>query len=80
LWINRIQTLFQLLLGFLSGMSVLHIVLISVMTDFLQFYAPFAMIFNLIFVILANLCLVFGLAITFIFYSKSQQQAHNLMD
>ena len=36
IWINRIQTLFQLLLGFLGGLSVLHIVLISVVvTDFL---------------------------------------------
>jgi len=36
LWTNRTQTLFQLLIGFLGGMSVIHIILISItVTSFL---------------------------------------------
>lgn len=73
-WTSRIMTMFQLILGFLGGMSVIHIILISItVTDFLAFYASFAMIFNLILLILANLCLIFGLAVTFILYSKSKR-------
>jgi len=74
IWTSRIMTMFQLILGFLGGMSVIHIILISItVTDFLAFYASFAMIFNLILLILANLCLIFGLAVTFILYSKSKR-------
>lgn len=69
-WINRINSLFTCSLGLLAGMSVLHIILISYITDqsrFIDLYAPFAMIFNLFLLILANFSMVLGVAIALIY-------------
>jgi len=51
-------------------MSLMHLFLITIQTDrakFKEMYAPFAMIFNVMFLILANFTLIFGIAITLIF-------------
>jgi len=51
-------------------MSVLHLILISYIKDqneFIKLYAPFAMIFNLFLLILANLSMVLGVAIALIY-------------
>lgn len=69
-WINRINSLFTGSLGLLAGMSVLHIIFVSYISDpakFINLYAPFAMIFNLLLLILANLSLIFGIAIALIY-------------
>jgi hypothetical protein len=49
---------------------LLHVILIGFIEDYTRFYdlyAPFSMIFNLIFLLLANLGAIFGLTITLIF-------------
>lgn len=75
LWINRVNSLFTGCLGLLGGMSLLHILLISCIEDYSRFYdlyAPFSMMFNLIFLLLANFCAIFGLATTLILKDKSK--------
>ena len=51
-------------------MSVLHIIVISYVKDqkqFIDLYAPFAMIFNLFLLILANVSMVLAVAIALIY-------------
>ena len=62
-------------------MSVLHIIVISYIKDqkqFVELYAPFAMIFNLFLLILANLSVVLGVAIALIYKQKSEEKIRNL--
>lgn len=58
------------LLGALAGMSIMHAILIFGIFDktkFLNIYCPFARNINLIFLIFANLVLVFCYAVTLIY-------------
>lgn len=54
----------------------MHIILLAATDDrkkFLEMYAPYAMIFNLIFLILSNFTCIFGICITIIFREKAKQ-------
>ena len=80
-WISTIHAFFMSSLGILAGMSVMHIILIGTILDpvkFLNMYAPFAMIFNLIFLILSNFCVIFGITIALILREKANEQARQL--
>jgi hypothetical protein len=58
-------------------MSLLHVLLIGFIEDYTRFYdlyAPFSMMFNLIFLLFTNFCAIFGLTITLIFKQKSEEQ------
>ncbi len=80
-WINTIHSLFMSSLGILAGMSVMHIILIGAIQDpvkFLNMYVPFAMIFNLIFLILTNFCVIFGITIALITREKANERARQL--
>ena len=57
-------------LGTLSGMSMLHIIILISITDtvkFTEFYAKFARNVNIIFLILANLALILGLTMSMLY-------------
>lgn len=41
-------------------------------------YMPFAMIFNVIFLVLTNFCLIFGITITMIYLAKSEERQRSL--
>ena len=69
-WIGRMNALFAGSLGTLSGMSMLHILVLMSnfdKDDFLAFYAGFATNMNLIFLLLGNLALVLGLSMSLIY-------------
>lgn len=69
------------LLGWVSGMSLLHLIMISVVadrTEFLQMYSRFAILFNGLFLLLSKMCLVFGITICFIYRQKSKAQLRSL--
>lgn len=77
LWIGRINALFAGSLGTLSGMSMLHIFILLSITDvagFLEFYAKFARVINLIFLVLANLALILGITMSMVYKQKSQEK------
>jgi len=81
LWIGRINALFAGCLGTLSGMSMLHIIIlisISDVTQFLSFYAKFARNVNIIFLILVNLALILGIAMSMIYRLKAQEKMRSL--
>ena len=70
LWIGRVNALFAGCLGTLSGMSMLHIIILISITEtvkFTEFYAKFARNVNIIFLILANLALILGLTMSFVY-------------
>jgi hypothetical protein len=62
-------------------MSVIHILLTTLTSDvrsFVNMYYPLAMPFNLAFLILSHLSVVLGLAVSFIFHSRSKVHHNNL--
>ena len=64
------NALFAGCLGTLSGMSMLHIIILISITDtanFIEFYAKFARNVNIIFLILANLALILGLTMSLVY-------------
>lgn len=70
LWIGRINALLAGCLGTLSGMSMLHIITVmSVqnLREFIKFYAKFARNINIIFLVLANLAMILGIAMVLIY-------------
>ena len=76
MWINRINSLFMGCLGILSGTSVMHIILLAIIKDdslFISMYVNFALVFNLLFLILSNFCLIFGITIALIYKQKSEE-------
>lgn len=80
-WISTIHSLFMSSLGILAGMSVMHIIIIGSISDpvkFLTMYVPFAMILNLIFLILTNFCVIFGITIALITKEKANERARQL--
>ena len=81
LWQGRVNALFSGCLGTLSGMSMLHIITvlsISDKLDFMRSYARFARNINIIFLVLANLGLVLGIALSLIYKQKSQEKMRTL--
>lgn len=70
IWTGRVSALFAGCLGTLSGMSMLHIiVMVSIqdVSDFVGFYAKFARNVNIIFLLLANLSFMLCLTMSFIY-------------
>lgn len=56
-------------------MSLMHLILIAIVNDtdkFKEMYAPFAVIFNMIFLILTCYCVIFGFTVTLIYKAKSE--------
>lgn len=69
-WVSRIANLFMGSLGLLAGMSLLHLILVILIPeeDFLVLYSKQAMQLNLLFLVLANFCFVFGLAVSLVYH------------
>jgi len=70
LWIGRVNALFAGCLGTLSGMSMLHIIILGSISDeskFIEFYAKFARNVNIIFLILAYLAFILGLTMLLVY-------------
>jgi hypothetical protein len=81
LWIGRINALFAGSLGTLSGMSMLHIIIIFSIQDlakFIEFYAKFARNVNIIFMMLASLALILGLTMSLVYRQKSIEKMRML--
>ena len=69
-WISWIEAVFRIILGWVSGMSIMHIILIALVQDaaeFIKVYSPFALVFNGTFLLFTSLSLVFGIAISMIY-------------
>lgn len=69
-WVNRIQNLYNMGLGVISGMSVMHLIFLFASNDkalFLKTYQPFANLIVCISQILTNFVLIFGMALVFIY-------------
>lgn len=77
MWINQINGYFNLFLGILAGMSVIHLaVLLSVgdKMEFLVFYGRIALNLNVIFLVFANFVVIFGLTLSQIYKQKSEEK------
>ena len=64
------NALFAGCLGTLSGMSMLHIIILISQSEeikFIEFYAKFARNVNIIFLMLANLAFILGLTMLFVY-------------
>ena len=74
-WIERLNNVFQTCLGVISGMSLMHLILISVSADqagFLVMYEPLAVVLSLVFLIFANFTVIFGFALSLIYREKAE--------
>jgi hypothetical protein len=82
LWVNRIHKLFQLFLGLLAGMSLMHLLILnSAMADklsFLQLYSKVTLSINIVFMIFTTFALVFGLSMSLIYKQKSDEKMRNM--
>ena len=81
IWVNRINKVYNMVLGLLGGMSVMHIIFISAQKDNKTFYTTYSEFGNLICIIyqtFANFTLIFGLALTLIYKNKSDEKYRNL--
>ena len=81
LWIGRINALFSGFLGTLSGMSLLHIVTLfgaPNLLEFVKFYARFARIITVAFMILTTMALILGITMSLIYRQKSQEKMRSL--
>lgn len=81
LWIGRVNALFAGCLGTLSGMSMLHIIILISISDrlkFIEFYAKFARNVNIIFLILSNLALILGLTMSMVYRQKTIEKMRML--
>ena len=77
LWIGRVNALFAGSLGTLSGMSMLHVIILGSIGDtqkFLDFYSKFARNVNIIFLILSNLAFILGITMSTIYKRKSEEK------
>lgn len=80
-WVNRLASMFTGTLGLLAGASLMHLLFIALISDmakFLDFYAQFAMMFNLGFLILSCFCFVFGLTVALVYRQKSVEKQRRL--
>jgi len=81
LWVNRINKIYNLTLGLLGGMSLMHLILVLAnpnLATFLQSYGPFSNLICMIFQVLTNFTLVFGLALNMIYKNKSDEMMKNM--
>lgn len=74
-WINRINQMFNFLLGILAGASVMHVLILTLSADlFYQLYARNAKKINLLFLILGTFALILGVSISLIYKQKSDEK------
>ena len=68
------------LLGCLSGMSIIHtiIVLVPLQIKFVDYYRPLARIINLLFLVLANISLILCFAMVLIYKQKAEEKKRAL--
>ena len=81
IWVNRINKAYNMILGLLGGMSVMHIIFISAQSKDDEFYKTYSLNGNLVCIImqvLANLALVLGFSLSFIYRNISQEKMRNL--
>jgi hypothetical protein len=81
IWVNRVNKLFQLFLGLLAGMSLMHMISILSQGDkstFLQLYSKISNIVAIVFMIFASFGLIMSLALTMIFRQKSEEKMRNM--
>jgi hypothetical protein len=77
-WIERLNNVFQTCLGIISGMSLMHLILLSVSgndSSFLSMYEPLAVVLSLVFLIFTNLTVIFGFALSLIYREKAEMLA-----
>jgi len=70
MWVNRTNKLFQLFLGLLAGMSLMHLMVILVKSDpevFLDVYSKICNTITLVFMIFASFGLILSIALTMIY-------------
>mmetsp|Transcript_11774 Transcript_11774/g.19867 ORF Transcript_11774/g.19867 Transcript_11774/m.19867 type:complete len:185 (+) Transcript_11774:414-968(+) len=80
-WVNRISNFYQMLMGILTGMSLMHLVLLLFLGDKEQFvasYQPFSNIIVCVTSIIANFIMVFGTAQLIIFKQKADEKMRNM--
>ena len=79
MWIGRTNALFTSLLGTCAGMSLLHIVFLSMSAGekFNEMYGNFATSINMIFLILSNLVLFLGITLALIYKQSSWTKIKN---
>lgn len=75
-WINRINSFYMHVLGVLSGMSVLHLIVLLGVSDekLLDIYSPFAKNINLVFLVFANIALILCFAMTLIYKQRLDEK------
>lgn len=81
IWVARINKIYNLVMGLLGGMSVMHLVFISAIKNLAMFMSTYSEFANLICTftqVLTNFALIFGLTLTFIFKHKSDEKMRNL--
>ena len=77
-WIERLNNVFQTCLGIISGMSLMHLILLSVSgndSSFQSMYEPLAVVLSLVFLIFTNLTVIFGFALSLIYREKAEMLA-----
>ena len=78
---SRVSALFSGMLGSLSGISMLHLIVLASIPDedkFVEFYAKFARNVNFIFLLLCNLALILHMAMSWIYQRTSEKKVFNL--
>jgi len=69
------------MLGSLSGISMLHLIVLASIpdeADFIDFYAKFARNVNFIFLLLCNLALILHMAMSFIYMKTADKKIFHL--
>jgi len=73
--------MFLMLLGFLGGMSVMHLLVVLYINEkeaFLAMYSPVSVFINFLFLLLANITLLFGMAVASIFRQMADEKIRRL--
>lgn len=81
IWVNRINKVYNLTLGLLGGMSLMHLIFVTAHTStdsFVKIYGGFSNLILMMTQILANFTLVFGLTLTMIYKNKSDEKMRNM--
>lgn len=81
IWVNRINKVYNMTLGLLGGMGLMHIIFIAAQPDKKSFYKTYSEFGNLICImtqLLTNFTLIFGLSLTLIYKNISDDKMRNL--
>lgn len=81
LWVSRINKLFNLFLGLLAGMSLMHLIIILSQPDklsFLQLYSKACHIIAVIFIALSSFALVLGVTLSLMYKQKTDEKMTNM--